>query len=185
MAFLVRKFSRGKWGDNIPATVAGIASDAITSCLRTSNKNTLSLWRIADRSAPELEKAELALAGSLERIQTFDYLVIPEADVLATGVTISPTPGATVAQHLRNLHVDLVDLTYSGIGSFADLMRPIIHAEQHTRVPVRRIKELLNNAHANQQLDLTEMKDSMKKDLGLAYGAKCIYCVHECEYPAV
>lgn len=80
MGYLVRKFTRSKWGNPVPADYSNLNADAVTSCLRTT-RNTLSVWRIENEK--ELDQAILAIAGTLERLQTFDIVSLDETEILA------------------------------------------------------------------------------------------------------
>ena len=74
MEFMARKFSRAKWGPEIPfeeseILTEAVPADAVTACLRTSG-NRLSMWQFDVQEKQDLEEAVLALASYRSSLPT-------------------------------------------------------------------------------------------------------------------
>jgi hypothetical protein len=129
MAFLVRKISAVKW------TKCGEAkrlmADAITGCLRTDT-NTLSVW-VAETEG-DIDDALLALLASLQEPAAIDYVVIEDQMIYAAGLQLVATDGRSAAVSLNTLHRDIVDLDHPALKLVAEIILPIVVADNHIRL---------------------------------------------------
>ncbi len=164
MGFLVRKFTRSKWGDPVPADHHTLKADAVTSCLRTSG-DTLSVWRIADDT--EIETGIMAIVGTLETIQGFHYLVLEEDAVLALGLNINESAGGSFVTELNGRHADIVNLTYDKIGLVADEMRRKISLEEYDQITASKVKKRIKEAIENGTVKVEDLSDKLLRDLKL------------------
>ncbi len=71
MGFLTRKISLAKWQGNGDLDDSEIQADAVTADLKTTG-NALSFWARESVEDDDLQRAVLALATGLERIDKLD-----------------------------------------------------------------------------------------------------------------
>lgn len=142
--------------------------DIPADCLANLNidKNELSAWYVEDDES-NLKRIVTALAASCDFVSVFDYLTFDDAIVTDLGLTIRKTDGDTpdsVAN--RSWHRDLTELSGRRV---LNLATAIFHKSILERVPEKKIREWLNEAMANGNLD-SELSPKLKSKLSAAPG---------------
>lgn len=128
----------------------------------TPESDQLSVWR--SENEPDLLMAAAALASTRDYLDKVDFVVAAENSVESIGLVIATSLGVT-AYHLANaLHRDLRSLT---------LGRLLLLADEFVRCPTRRItrteiKAILLEAVASRHIDATDLKQSLRSQLGIA-----------------
>lgn len=118
MSVLVRKIERNKWTQNEIIKGAEVSADAITNCMKTVG-NALSVWQITDET--KLEDAVLAIVSMFDHPDSIDVALFDERVVIDAGLQIVAKPGKTPIEGLVQNHRDIAGLTYSTLGTMANL----------------------------------------------------------------
>lgn len=165
MPYLVRRISRAKWDnddydflsdDNAPA-------DAITSCLRTF-ENELSTWKINDLE--ELDKAILCIitGRNQENINSLQIIYFEVNEIFNRGLTLENTLGDTVISEYKNLHFDIRQLTYNGLGIIKDLVLDCLRNERCRTITKKSLKELLiKSTEVDKLFDKSLLHEKLQK----------------------
>jgi hypothetical protein len=162
MSILVRKINRAKWPQENLGTTIDIPADAITGCLRTQ-QNTLSVWEIPTQD--DLGEAVLAIAASLDHLESLDVIMLDSEFLISANIDISNTPGNTKVNDLVDTHKDLSNLTYSKLGIISTHIVDRIHADQLRRFTKKSLKDILNKAIEEQRLNRDDLKEYIKGNL--------------------
>jgi hypothetical protein len=160
MSYLVRKIAPAKWSDT--SSLEALSADALTADLRTRD-NTLSLWEID--SEDELDDAVLALAISKNatKIEKMDLVVIPKETILAKELSIRASPGDTFAEELSNIHREIVDLKYSSLGIFAQIIIDLLSKNAPTTITKIKVENIVKVAYKNNTIDISCLPEDMQR----------------------
>ncbi|MBD3308640.1 hypothetical protein GF339_19680 [candidate division KSB3 bacterium] len=161
MEYLVRKVSRAKWAvPSFGVNDSEIAADAVKGCLRTSG-NTLSFWQC--NSEPEdVNEAVLALASSMERLDTFDVIVIPKNDL--NDFSFEATLGNTPISDLRERHLDMIELTMGKLTEVARYVANSIRNENKCqRFRKKQLEGLVMKAVRDGRLRIEDLSDRQQR----------------------
>ena len=167
MNFLARKISRAKWEPTPYTGTDGIRADAITgSCLRTEN-DTISFWQ-CDQDVEDVSEVVLALASSMEKIETM-HLILLDRDYLHENgfiIAITPEHANTPVENLRNRHVDLVDLTLVQIVFLAkEIANKVRQNSDFYLFTKRAVQEKLCSAVNSGRLTLDSLQNKVKLEV--------------------
>lgn len=165
--FLARKITRAKWLQGPRLGRGEIGADAVTADLRTSG-NALSFWRCDSGVENQVERVALAMAAAGNRIDKLDVVWIAEGDLAADGQSWEATDGRTPVAELRNRHVDLQRLDYVRLGNVARRVAAAIASEWCLRFSRRRVKMLLVAAVQRGDLDLADLAERVRDEVGSA-----------------
>lgn len=155
MAFLIRKISRSKWVNvqapqNDQLNPQDLSSDALTSCLRTTQK-TLSFWLVDDindiKDESKLSVAVLALVANkaTTSLGKLDIIYFPYDidDLKKKGFIFDNTTGDTTIQSYQTKHLDMIDLNLEKIVSVANFFCELLNKGNYRRVRESQIKQFL------------------------------------------
>lgn len=172
MAFLVRKLNKRENIDKIGTAedIKELYADAPTSEFRTKN-GTLSTWFID--SLNSLDQAVLAIVVTSTEISKMDFAII-NMDILdKNGLKYEQTyAGVDIAvPALQDTHYDIENITIPKLVNCAKVFKEVYQLdEDEERFIVRYtegdIKELLNRANSNGEIDLNRLNKGIKKALG-------------------
>ena len=165
MSLLVRKIEAAKWRRTSSHDVADVPADAITGCTRTSG-NRLSVWRIEQQE--DLGGAVLAMAAMGSQIETMDFVVLKEADLVSHELKLAQSPSTTPVTDFVDRHFDIVDLTYASLGRVATVILALVRANQVARFTKAQLRELLLQAVKDNRVD----RDALNEKLQLAIPAQ-------------
>jgi len=157
MQLLVRKINRSKW-NNADNDVFKLASDAITSCLRTT-RNTLSVWRIETEN--DLDDAVLAIASNFQKLETIDVVTLDGEYLVKVNVEHEQTDGITPVSDLVHNHFDLKNLNYYKIGLVAEHIIQRIQFNKIKRYTKKELESILKNAINQNRLRIEDLHESV------------------------
>lgn len=161
MPVLVRKINRGKW-NNASDDVFELASDAITSCLR-SQKNSLSVWKID--SEDSIDEVVLALAANFDTLETIDVVILDGEYLIRVNVEKEESEGNTPIEDVDAQHFDLVNLNYYKIGLVAEHIIERIKLNKVKRYTRTELKALLKKAIADNRIEIEDLNESVARTL--------------------
>lgn len=162
MTYLVRKITQSKWNQNKILEGAEVSADAITNCSKTTN-NTLSTWEIENEHS--VDEAVLALASKFDSLDTIDVVILDPQKLKASGLNIAKTKGNTLVSDLVDTHVDIVNMTYKALGSFADCIVESLKKEKVKRYTRTKLKGILQSAIASGRLDVSQIHKDLAAKL--------------------
>ena len=163
MTLQVRKINQAKWLQADIVNGAKIPADAITNCLRTQ-QNALSVWKI--KSEDEIENAVIAIvSGHPHPFETFDIVLLNPEYLERNGVNFTATEGTTTVKRLKDMHFDMVDLTYEKLGIVACHIVEKFKEKKVLRYTKKNLKDILNNAINEKRLDINELSENIKNKL--------------------
>ena len=160
--YLIRKINKAKWFQIDIMKDNDVAADAITNCLKTT-RNTLSVWNIENED--DIEKAVLAIASSLEHIETIDIVILNTDALLAFGIHIITSSGITPIESLKEIHRDLSGLTFSKLGQIKDHIVERIRNDKLKRYTKGKLKKILLDAINKGVLEIEDLNDSVRNKL--------------------
>ena len=164
---LARKISRAKWQQKEYLAETEIRADAISGgCLRTKD-DKLSWWRCTD-DEEDVAKVALALAvgPKIDRFDTIDVVVLPEAVLTEAGLASESTEGETPVKDLRSRHVDLVRLDVERLANVARILAPRIRSgDKVVRFTEAQLMTLVTTAIDDKRLDKDDLNDKLRKKL--------------------
>jgi hypothetical protein len=106
--FLVKTIVRSRW-DHGPVTAPGeMPADAITDLKTTGN--TLSFWTSEQADESALLDAVIGVAAGRDAIAKIEVWFVRRTELEAEGFSTKASPGKTPVVHLRERHVDVVDI---------------------------------------------------------------------------
>lgn len=163
MGFYIRKISPAKWpqkGKRVD--VDCVRADAITSDIRTT-EDTISVWKID--AIEDLNQAVLALASGGDKAVTYNVLSIPEESMQRYGFELKETDGNTPVEELKGTHRDVINVTYAGLGKFAQMIMDSVDAEQMHTITKKTVKRLIVDAYKDGKIDKDKLKDRMREEI--------------------
>jgi hypothetical protein len=150
MRVYVRKITKAKWPkpesefDSFKQEcIESLSADAVTSDLKTSS-NKLSLWYV-DES--DIDDAILAIATSTkaDRIETIDYILIPEETLALNGICeFDCEKGETAVPSLMDKHKNIINLNYKKIGVVAGIVATLTK-QNPQRKRKKEIEDIIRN----------------------------------------
>lgn len=165
MSYLAHKISRSKWDHQSFMKLDDISSDALTSCLRTRN-NQLSFWNCKTTSIAEVEIIALALAGGMERIDSIDIVLIPKRVLNESQFQFEQNPGSTAVTDLKDLHVDMVQLTAKKLCQLVSIVAPNVrNSTSCFRFTRTKMLGFLSNAINEDRVELEKLFDKVTEQL--------------------
>ena len=162
MSLQVRKINRAKWLGADIVNGAKIPADAITNCLRTQ-QNNLSVWRI--KSEDEIENAVLAICSGQPYLETFDIVILNSEYLKQNGIKFMATEGITALKMPKDMHFDMVELTYEKIGIIAYHIVEKFKEQKVLRYRKKELKDILNNAINEKRLEIDILSERIKNEL--------------------
>ncbi|GAH41066.1 unnamed protein product [marine sediment metagenome] len=162
MALQVRKINKAKWLRADIVNGAEIPADAITNCLRTQ-QNNLSVWKI--KSEDEIESAVLAIISGQPRLETIDIALLSPEYLEQNGVKFMATEGKTAVKMPKDIHFDMVELTYEKLGVIAYHIVEKFKEKKVFRYTRKKLKDILNNAINEKRLDINKLSEDIKSIL--------------------
>lgn len=162
MTYLVRKISRAKWEQNKILDGAEVSADAITICSKT-RENSLSTWEIEDERY--VDEAVLALASTFQKLDKIDVIILDPKILMASGLSISKSKGDTHVSDLVETHVDIVNLTYKSLGTFADCVVGCFKGNKVKLYTRAMVKNILKTAIKSGRLDDKQIDQKLVAEL--------------------
>ncbi|MBC8185470.1 hypothetical protein H8E88_30645 [candidate division KSB1 bacterium] len=138
--YLIRKINKAKWFQIDIMNDDDVTADAITNCLKTT-ENTLSVWNIENEA--DIEQAVLAIAASLQHIETIDVVILSTDTLKQYDINIITSTGNTPIESLKEIHRDLSGLTFSKLSQIKDHIVERIRNEKLKRFTKGQLKKLL------------------------------------------
>lgn len=163
MAFLLRMVQRQKWEPAQDLDQNEIAADAVTADLRTTG-NTLSFWR-DDNDSTAVEQVALALATSRDKLDRIDIAWMPENLFEEDKLPLEASDGTTLVQSLRSLHVDVIGLDISRLGTVAAIVQQGVRSGQCRRFTKAQVSKLVKEAVNNNLLHLEALPSGIQKGI--------------------
>ena len=160
--YLIRKINKAKWFQVDIINDSDVSADAITNCLTTS-RNKLSVWNIENED--DIEQAVLAIASSLEHIETIDVIILNTDILREYDINIITSTGNTPIESLKEIHRDLSGLTFSKLGQIKEHIVERIRNDKLKRYTKGKLKKLLLNAIDTGILELEDLNDSVRYKL--------------------
>lgn len=160
--YLIRKINKSKWFQINIIEDSDVSADAITNCLKTT-RNTLSVWAIENEE--DLNNAVLAIVSNQDHIETIDIVILNNSTLQDQDITIIASSGNTPIESLRDIHRDLIDLTFSKLGIIKEHIVERIRSKKLKRFTKGQLKKLLNDAINNGLLKLDDLNDSLRRKL--------------------
>lgn len=105
----------------------------------------------------------LALLGSLDRLETFDVVIVDVNDL--DGVSLEDSPGETSFTTLSSLHVDAADLDHRTHVMVAGVIAAQIYGDRSQRWTKSRLKELLKSGIEKGTIDASEIREGLRQAL--------------------
>ena len=159
MKRLARKVTIAKWKGADWATVDRIPSDALSIDLRTTG-NTLSFWR-ADAEGKGEDAAILAVLGALQHVEKIDIAFVNEDSI--QGLDMLSTPGNTLFEDLRELHVDVANLDQNSLFKTAQALGVEIFGETTKRITRQEVKSRLQVAVNEGRISWDDLPEGVQK----------------------
>jgi hypothetical protein len=160
--FLIRKINEAKWFQIEIMEDNDVSADAITNCLKTT-KNTLSVWHIENNN--DINKAVLAIASSLEHIETIDIVVLTTESLREYDISIIASSGNTPIESLKEIHRDLSELTFSKLGHIKEHIVERIRNDNLKRYTKGKLKKILLEAIDKGILEFKDLNNSVRNKL--------------------
>ena len=167
MPLLVRRFERQRWDHDVrnDASIPHVTADAITD-LKTKG-NTLSVWYA--ESEAELDNAVLAIAGTLNQIDSIDVIALDMSDLKLAGLVLQEDVGATKIKGFDKRHRNIVELDYASLGVVARVMIDrLIEYDQKkktTRITALQIQHMLEDAVSSSLLDWDDLPKDIRQKI--------------------
>ena len=164
MSLQVRKINRAKWREADIVNGAEIPADAITNCLKTQTNN-LSVWKI--KSEDEIENAILAISSGSDKqyLESFDIVILDSEYLEQKGIEFMVTEGNTAAKMPKDMHSNMVDLTYEKLGIIAYHIVEKFIEKKVLRYTLKKLKDILNNAINEKRVDINILSENIKNKL--------------------
>lgn len=166
MSYLAHKISRAKWVQYPYMRDDDVSADALTACLKTSD-NKLSFWSCESNSMTDVDRVALALGAGMQRIDTFDIVLIPRSVFDSEIYNIENTTGRTAAVDLKDHHVDLVRLTARSLCQLAPVISSYVHDKTTCyRITRSQMRSLLEQAIQLNRIELTSLSEKISQQIG-------------------
>lgn len=148
----LRKIKKNNWYGELPwLKDSDIQADSLND-LRTTD-NELSVFSIGEDDSL-IERIVSALASKCDYVTKIDFVLINDEDLDSADIKKSQTPGDTPDEFVNKLHYSLSELSLNKVVSLADK----INTRTKTRIPERKVKELLKFALLEGQIDISNVK---------------------------
>ncbi len=161
MPFWVHKIAETKWRQNRVFEGEDFSADAITS-MRTRN-NTLSMWEIANPS--QLDDATLAIISAGDKLDSIDVVMLDPIDIIHAGLLVEKTEGRTALQGFTAKHYDIEELTYTSLGTVAQIIVNAIGNDRTERYTIAHLKRLLRAAIDAGRIRPNDLNEGIKSKL--------------------
>ncbi len=163
---LVRKVDLRRW----TTPCAGIPDDEVPAGELTSKKsilqadnNELSFWRF-DPKSPNWE-CDAALTVTGKTLEGVHIMWIAESDVIAAGLTPTPSAGDTQFPPCSGFHVDLVELGSLKLSTVARLMKGAVGAGNTRSFTIEELIRLFQTASAERRVRVDSLYNEWKLKL--------------------
>lgn len=164
VTYLARKISRAKWQIKPFMTQREISADAITGCLRTFG-NKLSTWRCGPETQ-DVKEVVLALAAAMERLETFDVVLLARTDLVHDGFRLEESEGETHVKDLRGRHVDIAQLTSTKLCRLGEHVATKVRANSDCyRFTRAQVKKIVCEAIENGRASLKHLHERLQQDI--------------------
>jgi hypothetical protein len=161
---ILRSIRKARWyNEDLPWLAPDEPQADVLADLNTS-QNTLSVWLIEDDRS-NLERVITALAANRNRPSNFDYAIIDRQFLDGIGVKFDHEPGQTPDRDVNRWHLDMIELSASGLLMFA---RTLYAHAQKERILEKRIRHLITEAVNSGHLDRSELRATMLGKLQLS-----------------
>jgi len=170
LPLFVRKVALSKWpGKGI--SLSDYPADAISD-LKTS-QNTLSFWFID--SLDDLKNVVIALATAplVTRLEAMHLLWIEESIFYQKSFSVrKDKKGSTAVTKYEDTHRDICDLTYTTIGTMAEIVADAVHSRAYRTIPTPIVKEYVKTAYLEGDIELSrchqKLVDILRKFDGIS-----------------
>jgi len=95
-----------------------------------------------------------------------DIVVVPEKEIEDAGLKAEAKEGDTAVQDLRSRHVDLVELDFDKLGTFARILAYRVKNSQFKLLTKTEIKRLVRNAVSGGRVQPSELNEKLREKLG-------------------
>lgn len=160
MPFVLRKIRKAKWYKHeavhwLPE--GELQADALSDL--ATKDNELSVWRVNDDRS-NLEDVIAALGASSSVVSNLDYALFNQDALVQIDVRMKVTKGTTIDERVNtSWHSDLVELSASKL---IDVARAILAKGEITRVPEKKVLELITSAVASGRIDSARLDERIR-----------------------
>ncbi len=165
--YLARKITRAKWDAEESMAEGEIPADAVTVDLKTQS-NTLSFWQCEPTSENGVEEAALAIAAAGNHIDKVDIVWFDREELTNGRQYCKQVDGRTPVADLAPKHVDVCQLDYVRLGEIARCITGAIKGGQCLRFTRADVKKLIKVAIEQQRVQMNELGDRIREELGNA-----------------
>lgn len=162
MPLLLRKIRKPRWyrTQELSWLSQGeIPADPLADLSTTSNE--LSTWHIED-DLSNLERVIVAIAGTWDRIDSFDYALFDQRLVEELNIEMQQTMGDTPDAQANHWHRDLVHLSAQRL---AELARAIWMDGRTDRKLQKEIRDALARAVSRREIDPNRLKPNVQSQV--------------------
>ncbi len=164
--YYVRKLSNNpnlekvKWTENI----GELGADILKQELGTT-ENALSFWKCA--SLESLKDTIKAILLSTTGIRTSQFFILTDEMVDKYGLKMDDTqPGKTGYKGFERLHINMIELTYSKIGTVLEMLKEVFKDSNNTpKLEKEEVKAYIMEVIQADLLNKDELQESLKKDI--------------------
>jgi hypothetical protein len=171
MDYLARKFERPKWVLKDYLLPDKISAYAVTYCLRAQDDN-LSLWSCDLRAASSVEEVVLALASTMQRLETMDLVLFHKDELQSDSVELEQKkdPKCPISD-LEARHFDAVRLDLNKLASIAKRIAEKARRDRDEhciRITLSRVRGIVSDAVSNGRLDPARLDQAVRGQIGLS-----------------
>ncbi len=164
MPLLIRKIERAKWKPDEKLKVANVPSDAITGSLRTQN-NTLSVWQFNyEEEEKIINEGVLALVTGpqVKDIDSFDIVLLDYNELQKKELEITREDGKTHVEDLVHAHRNISNLTYTKLGTIAEIILNELYENRVKRVVKPEIIDIIIGAIKQNRIDFKNLYEKIQ-----------------------
>lgn len=127
-------------------------------------EDSLSAWRIDDLEQSNIHNAAKAICLASQRIDTFHIIMLKEDSILSK-FQICTSLGRTGAKNLASIHRDIVNICDENILHIIKLYKEAALADHLYRYSRATIRPLIHDMYHNEEIDLENVPETLKKDI--------------------
>ena len=169
-SFLARIVSLAKWKERDIGGQKTVPAQGITNDIRVED-DCLSFWTCNPSHPPSLDQVVLALAATRDTVDRLDLVWIDETTIKNIPLRIVPTVGDTPAQLLRDRHRDVADIDLGAMHKLAQDVAKAVNGTQTKRWSKAQVKTILQNAVAQNSLDMNGVREKIRSEIEGAGGS--------------
>lgn len=144
--------------------IGSLDADILKQELGTTG-NTLSFWKC--NSLENMKDTIKAILLSTSSIKTSQFFILSDEIIDKYGFRMDDTqPGRTGYKGFEQLHINMVELTYSKIGAVLQMLNEVFKDPQYTvKLDRDKVKAYILEVKQAGLLDETALNDQLRKDI--------------------